>query len=134
MKNRELAIEWLKRAKSNLLRSRQTRDHDEILLEDLAYDCQQCVEKSLKAICINNAIDFPLTHSISRLFDLLRENNVQLPENADDALFLTDYAVQTRYPGFYHPVDEEEFTEAYEIASTIFDWAEKMLLDKNKDE
>ena len=127
MKNSDLAIQWLKRAKSNLLRAGQERVSDELLFEDLVYDCQQCVEKSLKAICINNNIEFPMTHNISRLFNLLKGNGVELIENADDALILTDYAVQTRYPGIYSPVGEDEYNEAYKIATEIFDWAEKIL-------
>ena len=48
---------WLKRAKSNLLLSKQT-DLDDVFLEDLCFNAQQCVEKSLKALCIFYDIKF----------------------------------------------------------------------------
>lgn len=37
---------WLKRAKSNLVRAKQPRP-EEVYYEDLCYDAQQSVEKSL---------------------------------------------------------------------------------------
>ena len=43
MKNKDLAMNWLRRAKSNLLRAGLEIDNEEILLKDLVFDCQQCV-------------------------------------------------------------------------------------------
>jgi len=37
---------WLKRAKSNLIRAKQPK-HEEVFWEDLCFDAQQAVEKSL---------------------------------------------------------------------------------------
>lgn len=48
MKNKEFVIEWLRRAKSNLERARVGKIKDEILYEDLCFDCQQAVEKTIK--------------------------------------------------------------------------------------
>jgi HEPN domain-containing protein len=45
-------IEWLKRAKSNLNRGKESQDLEarEIFIEDLCFDLQQCAEKALKAL------------------------------------------------------------------------------------
>jgi len=40
------AKNWLKRAKSNLVRGQMVKPED-VFWEDLCYDAQQCVEKSL---------------------------------------------------------------------------------------
>ena len=50
MKNNEFARDWLRRAKSNLERARVGKIKDEILYEDLCFDCQQSAEKALKAL------------------------------------------------------------------------------------
>ena len=52
MKNREIILNWLKRARSNLERAKMGKVTQEILYEDLCFDAQQAVEKSLKAILI----------------------------------------------------------------------------------
>lgn len=46
MNDRQLAEEWLKRAKSNLKRAKSGRFSEEILFEDLCFDCQQTIEKA----------------------------------------------------------------------------------------
>lgn len=50
MKNREIVEEWLTWARSNLSRARAGRVFEEILYEDLCFDCQQTVEKTLKGV------------------------------------------------------------------------------------
>jgi len=52
MKNREIILNWLKRARSNLERAKLGKVSQGILYEDLCFDAQQAVEKSLKAILI----------------------------------------------------------------------------------
>ena len=41
--------DWLKRAKSNLIRARQPKP-EEVFWEDICFDAQQAAEKSLKAL------------------------------------------------------------------------------------
>lgn len=122
MKNQQLVELWLVRARSNLERARAGKVSEGILFEDLCFDCQQTVEKSLKAWMISRDIIFPWTHSIARLLELLEEKGTILPENIKDALILSDYAVTTRYPGEYEPVVEDEFREALNIAERVFAW------------
>ena len=57
------------------------------------------------------------------MFEVLEENNIEFPDNSEKAMILTDYAVQTRYPGNYDPVTKEEYEEAVKTAKEIFDWA-----------
>jgi len=122
MTNRPLVKQWLIRAKSNLERAKAGKFVDDILFEDLCFDCQQVVEKSLKALMIQLDIVFPWTHSITRLLELIEEKGFLLPENIKDALTLSDYAVMTRYPGEYEAVTEQEYREALEAACLVFDW------------
>ena len=50
MKNKEIILNWLKRARSSLERTKIGKVSQGILYEDLCFDAQQAVEKSLKAI------------------------------------------------------------------------------------
>ncbi|MFH0702161.1 MAG: HEPN domain-containing protein [bacterium] len=117
-------LEWLKIAKSNLnLGKSHCKLIDEnIRFEEFCYELQQCVEKSLKALLIFKKIEFPKTHSIEKLIDLLQKNGVSLPKNLLVSAKLTDYAIETRYPDDYTEITEEEYKEAVEIAEAVYKW------------
>ena len=127
MKNQTLVHDWLRRAKSNLARARLGRVSKDILYEDLCFDCQQAVEKGLKALLVRLSIIFPRTHSITRLVELVEENGIDVPQEVKESIVLTEYAVSTRYPGDYEPIDEAEFKEAFIIAEGVILWIEKIL-------
>lgn len=42
-----------------------------------------------------------------------------------DAVILTSFAWESRYPGFGEPVTAEEYREAIQHAETVVTWAEK---------
>jgi len=125
MKNLDKANEWLQRAKSNMARAKAGRVSPDILYEDLCYDSQQAVEKAFKSVCIIHEIVFPKTHDIAYLIELLEKGGVKVPENLQNAKILTGYAVETRYPGDYEPVDEEDLRKAIGIAKDVLKWVKK---------
>ena len=57
--------EWLRRARSNLARARADRGLPDDLYEDLCFDTQQAVEKSLKALLVHRGLAFPKTHAMT---------------------------------------------------------------------
>lgn len=126
--------EWLKRAKSNLTRARQPKPED-VIWEDLCFDAQQAAEKSIKAVLLFHGIQFRFVHDIAELLTLLENHSVILPETIKAAAELTNYAVETRYPGPTEPVTEEEFKQALQIAEAVFAWCEakikKVVKEKN---
>jgi hypothetical protein len=48
---------------------------------------------------------------------------VAIPEEVDNAVILTRYAVQTRYPGLYPPLTEGDWQEAVDLAAGVLAWA-----------
>ena len=118
MKNKDIISEWLKRAE---------RTSDYILYEDLCFDAQQAVEKSLKALLVRLDKPFPKTHSIGMLLKLVKETGVEIPDDINRSKIFTDYAVDTCYLGIYEPVSEEEYTEALNLAIGVFEWAGKII-------
>ena len=127
MKNTEFARDWLRRAKSNLERARVGKINDEILYEDLCFDCQQSAEKAIKALLISIDKEFPPTHSIARLLEIVSETQTEIPAEIKKAIDLTDYAVKTRYLGESEPVTKEEYEEALTIAETIYNWVANIM-------
>lgn len=122
MINNDLASEWMNRALSNLERAKMGRQSKSVYYEDLCYDCQQAVEKSLKALLIFNQVQFPYVHTISKLLEMIEAHGVVIPQEAMEAVILSDYAVETRYPGNYEPVNEDEYVRALDISKFICAW------------
>ncbi|MCD4782803.1 MAG: HEPN domain-containing protein [Candidatus Eremiobacteraeota bacterium] len=131
MKNQDKAMEWLRRAKSNLACAKIGRISPEILYEDLCFNTHQAVEKALKSLCIMHEIKFPKTHDIAYLFEILEKGNVPVPHGVKNARILNEYAVEARYPGDYEPIDEMDYSKALEIAKKVLKWVEKMIEEKS---
>lgn len=112
---------WLRRAKSNLIRAKQPK-HEEVFWEDLCFDAQQAVEKSLKALLLFHKIPFRFVHDIAELLTVLEQNGLSLPEQIRAAAELSDYAVEARYPGPMEPVTEDEYKEAVKVAEMVVSW------------
>jgi len=110
------------RAKSNLARAKAGKIDPGILYEDICFDAQQAVEKALKSLCIAYSISFSKTHNISYLIELIQNAGIVVPDEVKDARILTNYAVETRYPGDYEPVNEYEYLKAVKIAEDVLNW------------
>lgn len=52
---------------------------------------------------------------------------ITIPEEINETAILNDYAVQTRYPGGYTPIEEEEYNNAILIAEKCINWIEKRI-------
>lgn len=114
--------DWLSRAGSDLALA-SIRPSKNIRLEDLCYHAQQSAEKALKAVLIYSGTDFPRTHNIKTLTELLPQGIFRDPI-LDAAAILTDYAVTTRYPGEVEPILMAELKTARHIAKEVLAWAE----------
>jgi HEPN domain-containing protein len=99
---------------------REHRVIEEPSYSAVCFHAQQCVEKLVKAFLHAHAIYFPKTHDIKELFTLALpirpEWNVLIEPNA----FLTDYAIDTRYPGDTpYKAEADEAVAACESIRTI---------------
>jgi len=115
--------EWLNRATSDLALAGIEPEVENIYLEDLCFHAQQAAEKALKAILLAEGVDFPLTHNIAQLLNLIADCGLKIPAELDDADVLNEYAVTGRYPGVDAPVNRTEWQEAVELASHVVTWA-----------
>ena len=124
--------EWLARAKSNLALAQQPKP-EEAFWEDLCYNAQQAAEKALKAVLQHNGIIFRYVHDLDELITALENSQVSVPDAIKGAVDLTQYAVETRYPGFYETITEEEYQQAIELATRVVDWAEETITPKSQE-
>lgn len=96
-------------------------------LEDLCFDAQQAAEKAIKAVMIACDIAFPYVHDLDQLLTVLESTGQQVPDEIHRAEKLTLYATAARYPGIEHPVSEQHYLEAVEIAEAVVRWAKKRI-------
>ena len=121
--------EWIKRAKSSLNLSKFAADtvvNNEVYYEDLCYQTQQAAEKAIKGLLIYFEVEPEFTHNIEKLLEEL-EKFTAIPENVRAAAELTDYAITTRYPGWYEEVTKEKYEKAVHIAQECLAWVEEKI-------
>jgi HEPN domain-containing protein len=111
---------WLDRAKSSLAISKNKPDED-IFFEDLCFQAQQAVEKAVKGLLIFYNVEPEKTHNLILLIKELSKD-FTVPDEINDTVILNDYAVQTRYPGEYTPIEEDEYNEAIRVAENCVNW------------
>jgi HEPN domain-containing protein len=81
----------------------------------IAFHAQQAAEKFLKALLLYYNIDFPFTHDLRKLIELIPAD-LNLNEKLESIIILTDYAVNRRYPDFYKNLTEAEAREAVNLS------------------
>ncbi len=121
------AFDWLAPARGSLAMARQPKP-EEAFWEDYCFQAQQAAEKAIKAIYQHQGLVFRRTHDIEELAKGLEDKGVEIPEIVKESVILAKYASETRYPGTYEPVSEEEYQEAVRLAQAVVDWAESLIL------
>ena len=72
-------------------------------------------------------IDFPKTHSLTSLMNLLEAAGAVVPEHVREAEPLSHYAVEPRYPALEPDVTEDEYRRALKLARKVVEWAEEVI-------
>jgi HEPN domain-containing protein len=118
---REIVAQWLARADEDLSVARH------LLAEKLPYrgaigfHAQQAAEKFLKAYLVAHQVEFPKTHDLGRLLDLIAPVDGALATALSAAVQLTDYGVDVRYPGDLAQLDADDAERAVDCAAEVRD-------------
>lgn len=123
--------EWMDHAESDMRLACLAAGDRFIRREHICFHAQQAVEKAIKAVLSAGTIEFPLTHDIEELLEITGSNDINLPESVREAGLLTPYAVETRYPGYWMDVTENDVQDALRIAKKVIEWA-KRVIDETK--
>ncbi len=81
----------------------------------------------MKAVYQYHDWPFRYTHDLEELVTGLEGNGLAAPSEVDDAIVLTSFAWESRYPGVSEPVSEKEYREAVHHAEAVVAWAEREL-------
>ncbi|MFL5342968.1 MAG: HEPN domain-containing protein [Gemmataceae bacterium] len=91
--------EWVKKAEDDFRLAERGSQEPMPLHDGVCFHCQQCVEKYLKALMEEDGLSVPKTHMLDHLLSALKPHFPQLRALRRGLLFLTVFAVDTRYPG-----------------------------------
>ena len=107
----EIIKEWIAKGDQDLGTAKLVATQIPEYIDTICFHCHQASEKYLKAYLIELDIEFPKTHKLGNLLDLLSHKKEILSEYYEKAEFLEAYAVEIRYPfGIYVPTEVDTKT------------------------
>ena len=113
--------QWLDKARKDLaagevLLKGNFEDYDSV-----GFHAQQAAEKFVKAFLVRHQIEFPKSHDIALLRQLVARVDPRLAEKLATADVLTPYGVEFRYPGDLPSVSHDEGKKALRLAEQARD-------------
>lgn len=118
----ERARAFLERADADLAAVRALETVDTVPDEIFGFHGQQAAEKLLKAVLAGHGIEFPRTHSLRFLLDLLADRRLAPPAQFEGITELYPFGVQLRYDA---PLDAEPLDRpaVRELLERLREWA-----------
>jgi HEPN domain-containing protein len=117
----KLVADWRRKAEADLGLAEHLASEGVAFPGAIAFHCQQAAEKYVKAFLVWCEIDFPKTHDLEELLDLVESANRSLASHLRDAIVLTPYGVEQRYPGDRPETSPPEACEAVRLAGMVRD-------------
>lgn len=115
----EFTREWVRKAESDFKTAAHLLKSSPDLAEGTSFHSQQAAEKYLKAFLVWHQIEFPKTHDIEALLKLAGKMDDKIPEILREAIILTPYGVDYRYPGEYPEVSRSDAERALRLADHV---------------
>ena len=116
----EEALRWLRFSEEDLSVAVRLMSGAPTAPRHACWLSQQAAEKALKAALILEEVDFSFTHDLDALRNLLPDGWAVRDTHADMAE-LTEWAVETRYPGDWPEHTDADATRAVSQARSVHD-------------
>jgi len=117
--------EWVRKAEADYRLAAKLARENEPFYDHRCFLCQQSSEKYLKALLEELAIPVAKTHDLERLLNALLPHYPRMPTLRRGLRFLTDFAVEPRYPGEWS--NKRQAGAAFRWASKVRDACRSML-------
>ncbi|MFH1117956.1 MAG: HEPN domain-containing protein [Pseudomonadota bacterium] len=114
-----LLSQWLNKAEQDMRAAEVLLSAEPPFLYPACFHAQQAAEKYLKAALTRHQIEFPKTHAIEQLLDLLKQAEPETASALSEAAELTPYGVDIRYPGDQPEPDLAQSRRALELARKV---------------
>jgi HEPN domain-containing protein len=114
-----LALEWCAKGNADFDAAVHLMREGARFREIVYFHSQQAAEKYLKALLVRHQLEFPKTHDIKDLLDLLNTVHPAAAEALRDAEFLTPFGVKIRYPGDFPDTLPDAEKKAVDLAGRV---------------
>lgn len=118
MDKKSVAQEWFEIANLDYESAKYLQNMQPVPIEIICYHCQQTAEKYLKGFLAFQGQEVTKTHDLVLLNKLCQKIDAAFQQIAEDALLLTDYGVNIRYP-YPLELNEEDMQLALKNAGNI---------------
>jgi len=115
----KLVGEWLFKADSDIRLAEFLLAENTSFWDAIAFHCQQSTEKYLKAFLVSRQTEFPKTHDIEELLNLIRKVDKSLAKGLIPSNVLTPFGVAVRYPDDAQRVDPKKAQMAVGLAQKV---------------
>ena len=126
MDKKAIAQEWFEIANLDYESAKYLQNMQPVPIEIICYHCQQTAEKYLKGFLAFHGKEVTKTHDLVLLNKLCQKIDAKFQQIAEDALLLTDYGVNIRYP-YPLELNEEDMQLALKNAGNIKSFVEKKI-------
>jgi HEPN domain-containing protein len=109
---------WLSYAKSDLDAAYVLLEKGDFFPRQICFMSQQAGEKALKAVLVYLEINFPKTHDLDRIRELIPEG-WEVKEQFPNLYDLSVWSVESRYPGHTPDVTEFEARKTLRLAEAV---------------
>ena len=116
-----LVQEWLRKADEDLGVAEYLISGMRPYYGAAGFHAQQASEKYLKAFLVDRQIEFPKTHDLDKLLDLLATAAAPLAESLRGVTVLSVYGVEVRYPADAPDLTLGQAEEAIQLATLVRD-------------
>ena len=116
---RELVGQWVARAEADLAVARHLLAEHLPYFGAIGFHAEQAAEKFIKALLVARQVEFPKTHDLGRLLDLVATVDAALAAELAPAALLTDYGVDVRYPGDLPEISAGDARQAVDDAALV---------------
>jgi len=115
---KELARGWFRKAESDLRAVTLLLPNPDCPFDAVCFHAQQAAEKYLKGLLTFLGVDFPRTHDLEELAELI-PRQVGLHVDSEELDELSQLAVVPRYPGFDEDINRDAAEQAFQSATKI---------------
>lgn len=113
---------WCRFAAEDLRESKRLTQRKDAVPRHAAWLAQQAAEKAIKAALIFLQVEFPRTHNLNTLQELIPAD-WRVKHVAADLARLSEYAVEARYPGDVPDISAQEAAGAAKDAAFLVEAA-----------
>ena len=122
----EEALDWLRKARSELAQSRNP--DPEVELDSRCINLPAAAERALKGIITAHGVAVEFTHKLGTLAEQAQRAGENLPPLDRQKLhLLSDHGGEAQYPGWGGETTEQDFQDVRQIAVTIVQHAERRI-------